>query len=134
MLNKFGIQLKKYLEFNSIEIDDFAKSIGVDSITMKDIISGKVILTDNLINRISRSTGISIKYIKNIESSFRYYSFIHEYLSYHGITIHQFIENLHYKDFSKLNHFKFRDDRNEYDIAEDILRYMGVTFSNDFFC
>lgn len=68
-----------------------------------------------------------------MESNYLYKKYINDYLSFNNINIHEFIDDLYYKDFAKINNFKFCDERCEYDIAIDILKYMGVIYPNNLF-
>lgn len=126
MKNKFGEQLGRFLEFNNISVNEFAERVGTTPKNMIDIIKGKVSITQNMIYNISFITGISVDYIENVECSFRNRKLIDEFLLKNNITISQFINRFKYKEFSKLYNFRFTDIRDNYDIAEDILKYLRV--------
>lgn len=57
-MNKFGTYLKAYLDYKSISIEEFSNMINYDSSYIKDIIDSKVMITDDIITKISNSTGI----------------------------------------------------------------------------
>lgn len=127
MMNKFGKQLAKFLELKCISVNEFADRIGTTPKTLIEILKGKIAISQNMIYNISFVTGISAQYIENVENSFKNHNMIDEFLNSRGLTISKYINLFNYKEFSKLYDYKFRDERNKYDVAEDILRYLRLS-------
>ena len=99
--NKFGIQLKEYLEYNNISNNDFSERINTTPKNLIDIIKGEVELSQNMIYNISFITEIPVSYIENVELNFRLDNTINNYLEKNNLTIKQFINKFSYKEFSK---------------------------------
>ena len=125
--NKFGIQLKEYLEYNNISNNDFSERINTTPKNLIDIIKGDVELSQNMIYNISFITEIPVSYIENVELNFRLDNTINNYLEKNNLTIKQFINKFSYKEFSKEYQVKFTDERNDIWIAKDIMKYLRIT-------
>ncbi len=124
MMNKFGEQLAKFLKVNNISVNEFAERIDTTPKNLIDILKGNITISQNMIYNISFITGISVSYIENVENSFNRRKKIDEFLKKHNITISDFINNFHYKEFGELYKYQFTDIRDKYEIAEDILKYL----------
>lgn len=127
MMNKFGKQLGKFLEFKNISIKEFAERINTTSKNLIDIIKGDIELSQNMIYNISFVTEIPVSYIENVEHSFKMDKLIDEFLNKHNLTIKEYIKKFNYKEFSKEYEFQFTDERDDYYIIKDILRYLRIT-------
>jgi len=125
--NEFGIQLKKFLDFNNISVNEFAERVGTTSKNLIDIIEGRVSISQNMIYNISFITEISTSYIENVEKSFCLDKIIHHYLVENHLTIRQFINQFHYKELSEKYNIIYNNDRDDYNIAETILKYLRIT-------
>lgn len=99
--NKFGLQLKEYLEFYNISNNDFSERINTTSKNLIDIIKGDVELSRNMIYNISFITEIPVSYIENVESNYKLDNTINNYLRKNDLTIRQFINKFNYKELSK---------------------------------
>lgn len=124
MMNKFGEQLRKFLEVNNISVNEFAERIDTTPKTLIDILKGSIPISQNMIYNISFITGISVNYIENVENSFYRRKKIDEFLNSHNLNISDFINSFHYKEFGELYNFSFTDIRDKYEIAEDLLKYL----------
>lgn len=127
MMNKFGKQLGKFLEYKNISNKEFAERINTTSKNLIDIIKGDIELSQNMIYNISFVTDIPVSYIENVERNFKMDKVIDEYLDKNNLTIKEYINKFNYKEFSKEYEFQFTDERDEYYIAKDILRYLRIT-------
>ena len=125
--NKFGIQLKEYLEYNNISNNDFSERINTTPKNLIDIIKGDVELSQNMIYNISFITEIPVSYIESVELNFKLDNTINKYLENNNLTIKQFINKFSYKEFSKEYQVKFTDERNDIWIAKDIMKYLRIT-------
>ncbi len=127
MMNKFGKELGKFLEFNNISIKEFADRIDTTPKNLNDLIKGNIELSNKIIYNISFVTNIPSSYIENVENNFKLDKKIDNYLSKENITIKNYINKFSYKEFSKLYDYKFSNERNDYAIAKDILKYLRIT-------
>lgn len=127
MMNKFGSELGEFLEFNNISDKDFAERIGTSTKNLNDIINGTIELSQNMIYNISFITDIPVSYIENVESNFKLEKRIEEFLKKENISIREYINRFHYKEFSKEYHYLFSNERNDYSIAKDILKYLRIS-------
>lgn len=127
MMNKFGKQLGKFLEYKNISNKEFAERINTTSKNLIDIIKGDIELSQNMIYNISFVTDIPVSYIENVECNFKLDKIIDEYLRKNNLTIKEYIKKFNYKEFSKEYEFQFTDERDDYYIAKDILRYLRIT-------
>lgn len=125
--NKFGLQLKEYLEFYNISNNDFSERINTTSKNLIDIIKGDVELSRNMIYNISFITEIPVSYIENVESNYKLDNTINNYLRKNDLTIRQFINKFNYKELSKEYNLKYTDERNDIWIAKDIMKYLRIT-------
>ena len=125
--NKFGLQLKEYLEFYNISNNDFSERINTTSKNLIDIIKGDVELSQNMIYNISFITEIPVSYIENVESNYKLDNTINNYLEKNNLTIRQFINKFNYKELSKEYNLKYTDERNDIWIAKDIMKYLRIT-------
>ena len=125
--NKFGLQLKEYLDFNNISNVDFADRIGTTSKNLIDVINGEVQLSQNMIYNISFVTEIPVSYIKNVEFNYKLDNSIINFLNKSNLTVREFINKFSYKEFSKEYEVKFTDEKSDIWIAKDILKYLRIT-------
>lgn len=127
MMNKFGKQLGKFLEYNNISNKEFADRINTTAKNLIDIIKGDIELSQNMIYNISFVTEIPVSYIENVERNFKMDKVINEFLNNHNLTIKDYIKRFNYKEFSREYEFQFTDERDDYYIAKDILKYLRIT-------
>lgn len=125
--NKFGLQLKEYLDFYNISNNDFSERIGTTSKNLIDIINGDVQLSQNMIYNISFITEIPVSYIENVELNYKFDNTINVFLEKNNLTIKEFINKFSYKEFSKEYEVKFTDEKSDIWIAKDILKYLRIT-------
>lgn len=125
--NKFGLQLKEYLDFYNISNNDFSERIGTTSKNLIDIINGDVQLSQNMIYNISFITEIPVSYIENVELNYKFDNTINLFLEKNNLTIKEFINKFSYKEFSKEYEVKFTDEKSDIWIAKDILKYLRIT-------
>lgn len=125
--NKFGLQLKEYLDFYNISNNDFSERIGTTSKNLIDIINGDVQLSQNMIYNISFITDIPVSYIENVELNYKFDNIINVFLEKNNLTIKEFINKFSYKEFSKEYEVKFTDEKSDIWIAKDILKYLRIT-------
>lgn len=126
MMNKFGKQLEEFLKFKNISNKEFAERINTTPKNLIDIIKGDIELSQNMIYNISFVTDIPVSYIENVEHNFKMDKVINEYLDKNKLTIKEYINKFNYKEFSKEYEVQFTDERDEYYIAKDILRYLRI--------
>ena len=127
MMNKFGRELGEFLEFKNISIKEFADRINTTSKNLIDIIKGNVELSQNMIYNISFITGIPVSYIENTEQNYKMDKVIKNYLDENHLSIRNYINRFSYKELAEEYHVKYRDARNDYAIAKDILQYLRIT-------
>lgn len=127
MMNKFGKQLGKFLEFNNISINEFAERIDITPKHLIDIIKGEAPLTQYMIYNISFVTGISTQYIENVEEGFKLQKKVDNFLDENGLSLSQFINSFNYKELADKYDIKYTDEKNKYDIIEDILKYLRMS-------
>ena len=127
MMNKFGKELEEFLEFKNISIKEFADRINTTSKNLIDIIKGNIELSQNMIYNISFITGIPVSYIENTEQNYKMDKIITNYLNNNKLTIRKYINKFNYKELSKKYELKYRDSKNDYAIAKDILKYLRIT-------
>lgn len=125
--NKFGLQLKEYLDFYNISNNDFSERIGTTSKNLIDIINGDIQLSQNMIYNISFITEIPVSYIENVELNYKFDNTINVFLEKNNLTIKEFINKFSYKEFSKEYEVKFTDEKSDIWIAKDILKYLRIT-------
>lgn len=125
--NKFGEQLKEFLEFSNISINDFAFRVDSTSKNIIDIINGNIELSQNMIYNISFITDIPVSYIENVESNYKLDKKINIYLKNNNLTIKKYINKFKYKEAFKLYNIKYTNEKNDYSIAKDILRYLRIS-------
>ena len=125
--NKFGLQLKEYLDFYNISNNDFSERIGTTSKNLIDIINGDVQLSQNMIYNISFITEIPVSYIENVELNYKFDNTINAFLEKNNLTIKEFINKFSYKEFSKEYEVKFTYEKSDIWIAKDILKYLRIT-------
>lgn len=125
--NKFGLQLKEYLDFYNISNNDFSERIGTSSKNLIDIINGDVQLSQNMIYNISFITEIPVSYIENVELNYKFDNIINMFLEKNNLTIKEFINKFSYIEFSKEYEVKFTDEKSDICIAKDILKYLRIT-------
>lgn len=128
--NKFGIQLKKFLEFNKISIEEFSKSINISLEELNGILTGKLEITDRVIYRISNVTEIPKTYIESVESNYKLDNLINDYLKENNQTIYDFLNSINYKELAKKYSIKFTDERNYYWILKDIMKVANIDIIN----
>ena len=127
MMNKFGKELEEFLEFKNISIKEFADRINTTSKNLIDIIKGNIELSQNMIYNISFITGIPVSYIENTEQNYKMDKIITNYLNNNQLTIRKYINKFNYKELSEKYELKYRDSKNDYAIAKDILKYLRIT-------
>ena len=130
MMNKFGRELGEFLEFKNISIKEFADRINTTSKNLIDIIKGNVELSQNMIYNISFITGIPVSYIENTEQNYKMDKVIQNYLDENHLSIRNYINRFSYKELADEYYVKYRDARNDYAIAKDILKYLRITNPN----
>ena len=130
MMNKFGRELGEFLEYKNISIKEFADRINTTSKNLIDIIKGNVELSQNMIYNISFITGIPVSYIENTEQNYKMDKVIQNYLDENHLSIRNYINRFSYKELAEEYHVKYRDARNDYAIAKDILKYLRITNPN----
>lgn len=127
MMNKFGCELKKFLEFENISVKEFASRIDTTPKNLIDILKGNIELSQNMIYNISFITEIPVSYIENVEKNYKLDKEINSLLKEKDLTIRNYINLFNYKEFSKQYNFEFTDERDDYFIAKDILRYLRIS-------
>ena len=127
MMNKFGKELKKYLEFYNISQKEFADRINTTPKNLIDILNGKIELTQNMIYNISFVTNIPASYIFNVENNFKLDNNIKKFLNNNNLTIRKFINKFSYKELKTKYGIEYTNERNDYSIAKDILKYLRIT-------
>lgn len=127
MMNKFGCELKEFLDFQNISIKEFASRIDTTPKNLIDILKGNIELSQNMIYNISFITDIPVSYIENVEKNYKLDKAIDNLLEEKNLTIRKYINLFNYKEFSKQYHFEFTDERDDYSIAKDILRYLRIS-------
>lgn len=127
MMNKFGGILKEFLDYENISIKEFASRIDTTSKNLIDILNGNIEISQNMIYNISFVTEIPVSYIENVENNFKLDKKINDLLIEKNISIKEYINKFHYKEFSKEYGITFTNDRNDYSIAKDILKYLRLS-------
>lgn len=125
-LNDFGEELGRFLDYYNISINDFAERIDTTPKNLIDIINGDVSLSFNMICNIAFISGISADYIFNVEESFKIDKNIDEYMKKNNLTIKRLINKFNYKELREKYGVRFRDQRNDYVILEDIFKYLRI--------
>ena len=128
--NEFGIELRDYIEFNHMSNNEFAERIGTTPKNLIDILDGNVSISQNMIYNISFITGISVDYIERVEREFSIDKRINEYLDDNHLTIRQYINRFNYKELSEKYNISYEDERNDYNIAENILKFLRFNSPN----
>ena len=127
MMNKFGKELDKYLILNNISKKEFATRINTTSKNLIDIINGKIELTQNMIYNISFVTNIPIRYIENVEINYKLDKEIDSFLNKNNLTIKKYLQKFNYKECFKEYNIIYTNERNDYSIMKDILKYLRIT-------
>ena len=127
MNNKFGKELGEYLEYAKISNKDFAERIGTTPKNLIDIIAGNISLSQNMIYNISFVTNIPVNYIENVESNYKLDRSIDVFLKGKNIFSKEFVKRFSPKEFSEKYEVNFTDERNDYNIIKDILKYLRLT-------
>ena len=127
MNNKFGKELGEYLEFAKISNKDFAERIGTTPKNLIDIIAGNISLSQNMIYNISFVTNIPVNYIENVESNYKLDKSIDSFLKKNDVSSKEFVKRFSPKEFSEKYEVNFTDERNDYNIIKDILKYLRLT-------
>ena len=123
--NKFGIQLKEFLDFNNININNFSKSTEISYGDLIKIFNGEIELTKELIYKISEYSSIPINYIKNDEENYSFDNLIDKYLIGENLTLKQYLNKINYKKIAKQYNIIFTDERNYYWILKDIIKVIS---------
>ena len=129
-LNAFGEQLGELLEFQNININDYADRIGTTPKNLIDIIDGRVALSFNMICNIAFISEISADYIFNVEESFKVDSAINTFIKDNNISLRNFLNRFNYKELSSKYDIRYRNIRDDYCILEDIFRYLRIVNPN----
>ena len=124
--NHFGIYLKDYLDFNNISINDFAERVGTTPKNLIDILDGKISISQNMIYNIAFISGISVSFIENLESSLTVDKKIKRFIDNKNITIRNYLNFFNYKEAEERFGIKYSNEKNDYDIAECLLRYLRI--------
>ena len=124
--NHFGIYLKDYLDYYNISITDFAERIGTTSKSLIDIIDGRISISQNMIYNIAFISDISVSFIENLESSLIIDKKISNFIKEKQISIRKYLNSFNYKELKEKYELKYRDEKDDYDIAEDILKYLRI--------
>ena len=127
MNNKFGKELGEYLEYAKISNKDFAERIGTTPKNLIDIIAGNISLSQNMIYNISFVTNIPVNYIENVESNYKLDKSIDSFLKKNDVSSKEFVKRFSPKEFSEKYEVNFTDERNDYNIIKDILKYLRLT-------
>lgn len=127
MMNKFGPILKDFLEYEGIGVKEFASRIDTSPKNLIDILNGNIEISQNMIYNISFITGIPVSYIENVENNFKLDKKIDDLLKEENINIRDYINRFHYKELTKEYGISFTNDRNDYSIAKDILKYLRIS-------
>lgn len=126
-LNKFGIELGRFLEYFNISIKEFAERIDTTPKNLIDIIEGRISLSFNMICNISFISEISVDYIINVEESFKIDNYIDKYIKEENITLKEYLNRFNYKELMNKYNLSYRNIRNDYAILEDIFKYLRIT-------
>ena len=122
--NEFGIFLRDYIDYYNMNNNEFAERIGTTPKNLIDILNGNISISQNMIYNISFITGISVSFIEKIEKSFSVEKEINSYIEKNNLTIRQFINKFNYKELSEKYNVSYEDERNDYNIAENILKFL----------
>lgn len=128
--NKFGIELKKYLDFNKISINEFADRISITPKNLIDIINGKITISQNVIYNISFITEIPVNYIENVEQNYLLDNKIDEFLKERKINIKDYIKLFNYKELKDKYDVVYNNERNDYSVLKSILKYLRINDPN----
>lgn len=133
MMNKFGSELGEFLEFNNISQKEFAFRIGTSPKNLIDIINGKIELTQKMINNISIVSGIPSTYIENVENNFKMDENNKNFLSKNNETAKEYLKKFNYKEASKKYNILIHDERDEFNIIRDLMRYLRISDLNQLY-
>lgn len=125
--NKFGLELAEYLDFYNISIKDFAFRMNTTSKNIIDILNGKIELSQNMIYNISFITDISVGYIENVENNFKLDNKINTFLNKNSLDLKTYLKRFPFKELKEKYDFSFTDERNEYWILKDIMKYLRIS-------
>lgn len=125
-LNLFGKELGELLEFKNISVKEYAERIGTTSKNLIDIIEGRVSLSFNMICNIAFISEIPVDYIFNVEEAFKVDKNIDNYLNNNNLTIRNFINLFNYKELKEKYNVIYNNERDDYSIAEGIMKYLRV--------
>ena len=123
-LNKFGEMLGEFLSDCNISINEYAYRINTTPKNLIDIIEGRVALSENIISNISCVSSIPVSFIYNTETSYKIDNEIDDYVNKNNLTLKQFINKFNYKELKERQIVDFRNERNDYAILEDILKFL----------
>ncbi len=123
---RFKDYLKDYLEYNNITNKDFANRIDITPKHLIDILSGTSDLSSQVVNNISRVTGISADYIYKIESNYKLEFNIEEYLKKNNINELAFLNKFSYRYLIKEDFLPFIDVGSKLEIIKDIIKFLRV--------
>jgi HTH-type transcriptional regulator/antitoxin HigA len=127
MMNKFGIELGEYLNFNHISIKEFAERIGTTPKNLIAIINGKVSLSSEMIYNIAFITNIPVSYIENVEKNYKLDKTIDKFIQKNNLDLKEYINKFHYQELKIAYHITYTDERNNYDILKDILKFLRIS-------
>ena len=125
-LNRFGEELGELLEFQNISIVDYADRIDTTPKNLIDIIEGRVALSFNMICNIAFVSEIPADYIFRVEESFKIDNNIDKYLDENNISIKKYLSKFDFKELTEKYGVNIRDERHDYAILEDILKYLRI--------
>ena len=129
-LNYFGKELGRLLEYQNISINDFADRINTTPKNLIDIIDGRVALSFNMICNIAFISSVNADYIFRVEEEFKLDKEINEYIKKNNISLRQYLNKFNYKELSNVYNIKYRNDRDDYCILEDIFEYLRIVNPN----
>lgn len=127
MMNKFGKYLKEYLDYNNISIKEFAYRIGTTPKNLGEIISGEIKLSSNMIYNISFITDIPVSFIENMEKNYLLDKNIEIFLKKSNVSAKEYLKKFSYKELSEKYGVEYKDERNEYDILKDIMKFLRIS-------
>ena len=119
----FGSYLSDYLNYEGISQSDFAFRLGITQKHLNEIINGKTNISSDLMYSIAALTGIDINFIASIENKKK---FEENLIKQFGTEekINDYINLYKPKEIKKRNWIKFKDEKNVFEKAYDILQYL----------
>ncbi|MBO6195190.1 MAG: hypothetical protein J6O56_02445 [Bacilli bacterium] len=125
-LNSFGEELGELLEFQNINVNEYAERVGTTSKNLIDIIEGRVALSFNMMCNIAFISDIPLNYIYNVEESFKIDNNINSFMKEHDLTTKKLLNKFNYRELEEKYNIIYRDKRDDYAMLEDILKYLRI--------